>query len=332
MVKFLVAVGTYERIIYGLDVTVLASEENASPVLESKVAFALPAHTTGYVKCVASCPKYLVTGGTDEVIRIFDLARRKDIGSINNHEGTVKALDFYHSSHLLSAGDDGVVALFRCKDWECLHVLSKHKKPINAMRVHPSGKLAVALDFDKNLMLWNLVTGKLAHSAKIPALGKLESLAWSASGSFYALLGEGHLLCFETQSMRKVIDLKASTNASSTRLRLEKWLCVAAWKDEGVFFAGEGSSLHYIRFAEPTVRLVVDTKHSPRIRTINTLETAEGDFVITAASNGAIHIFAANDLFSAMRPWGEATAPSATPLLQHNCELRVTCATVTLQE
>jgi len=330
MVKFLVAVGSYERIIYGLDVTVV-KEDDTGLSLESKVAFALPAHNTGYIKCVASCAKYLVTGGTDEVIRIFDLRRRKDIGSISNHEGSVKALDFYQSTHLLSAGEDGAIGLFRCKDWECLHVLSKHKKSINAMRVHPSGKLAIALDIDKNLTLWNLVTGKMAHCSKIPALGKLESLAWSASGSFYALLGEGHLICFETQTTRKVIDLKASTSASSKKLRLEKWLCLATWKDEGVFIAGEGGLLHYIRFEEPDMRLVVDTKHAPRIRSVDSVVTADGDFIVTSASNGSIQVFAADDLFKAMRPLGDnLVAPMA--LLQHNCELRVTCATTTLQE
>ena len=64
--KFLVTIGSYERVIYGLDVKLTASEEALSA--KSSVGFAIPAHT-GYVKSIASCPKFLVSGGTDEVIR-----------------------------------------------------------------------------------------------------------------------------------------------------------------------------------------------------------------------------------------------------------------------
>ena len=98
--KFLISVGSYERIIYGLDMELRPDLENPqNSLLEGKVGFAIPAHN-GYIKCIASCPKYLVSGGVDEVIRIFDLKKRKDIGSINQHDGSIKALDFYESNHL----------------------------------------------------------------------------------------------------------------------------------------------------------------------------------------------------------------------------------------
>jgi protein MAK11 len=330
LMKLVVAVGSYERIIYGLDVELASSEDGELRVAESKVAFALPAHNTGYVKCIASCPRYLVTGGTDEVMRVFDLKKRKDIGSVNRHDGSLKALDFFGSSHLLSAADDGIVALFRCKDWECLHILQKHKKPIQDMKVHPSGKLAIAIDSEKNLALWNLVTGKLAHNVKVPALGKLDKLAWSQSGAYYGLLGEGHLLVFETQTARKVIDLKAAT-LSSKKIRAEKWLALAIWQDQGVFFAGEGGLLHYISFEEPGKRFALETGHKPRIRTICVVNEAEASVLVTTSSDGIIQIFAVSALLKAMVVHTKDSHPTVESLLRHKSDLRITCSTVTIQ-
>lgn len=63
--KFLLAAGSYERILYGVDVTL---EEGGGKVKEIKNSFAIPAHT-GYIKAVASCSRFLVSGGTDETVR-----------------------------------------------------------------------------------------------------------------------------------------------------------------------------------------------------------------------------------------------------------------------
>lgn len=71
--KFLVSIGTYERIVFGVDVEVKRSkgEEGAEgqlSVSSIKDSFAVPAHIAS-VRSVASCPKYLVSGSTDETIK-----------------------------------------------------------------------------------------------------------------------------------------------------------------------------------------------------------------------------------------------------------------------
>lgn len=333
--KFLVSIGSYERVIYGLDVELtVPADSDSQATVQARVGFAIPAHT-GYVKCIASCPRFLVSGGTDEVIRIFDLRKRKDIGSINQHDGSIRSLHFYSSTHLMSAAEDGKLALFRTRDWECLHLFQKHKKPIKDMQIHPSGKLAVALDEDKNLTLWNLVTGKMAHTSKIPALGQLDRIVWSGSGSHYALLGETHLLVFEAQTSRKVVDLKASTLTG--RVRAEKWLTAAFVHDDALLFAGETGRLHMIKLDAPTERLVIDTGHKPRIRAIAFYSPPDGtDLLVTGGSDGVIKIFDWAAVSRAMVPMTQPSQPSQLPsvpaLFEHRTDLRITCMTVTTQE
>lgn len=64
MMHLVVAVGSYERILYGVDVQV-TKDGKVDSVKES---FAIPAHT-GYLKSVSSCPRFLVSGATDETVR-----------------------------------------------------------------------------------------------------------------------------------------------------------------------------------------------------------------------------------------------------------------------
>lgn len=328
IMKFLISIGSYERIIYGLDVESVEGEDSNKLNLTAKVGFAIPAHN-GYIKCIASCPKYLVSGSVDEVIRIFDLKKRKDIGSINQHDGSIKALDFYDSTHLISAADDGLLVVHRTKDWECLEVLKKHKNPIQDMQIHPSGKLAVAIDDAKNLTLWNLITGKLAYSSKIPALGKIDRIVWSGTGRYYALLGETHILVYEAQTSQKVVDLRAGTLVG--KVRSEKWLAATFVHDEALLFAGESGKLHMIRMSAPSDRLLIETGHKPRIRALKHFSPSKGsDLIITASSDGLINIFEWTDVLGAMKPNGETTE-LVEPIYKHNSELRITCLTVTSQ-
>jgi protein MAK11 len=111
--SFKIIAGSYERLLYGLQGTV-SSASSASPELEwtLKPIFIFPAHVS-YIKCIAASPqggKWLATGSGDEIIKVWDLRRRKEVGGLMQHEGrhpsmlyfpcTDLLLRLYHSSHL----------------------------------------------------------------------------------------------------------------------------------------------------------------------------------------------------------------------------------------
>jgi protein MAK11 len=88
--SFKIIAGSYERLLYGLQGTVSAASP-ASSELEwtLKPIFIFPAHVS-YIKSVAASPqggKWLATGSGDEIIKIWDLRRRKEVGGLMQHEG-----------------------------------------------------------------------------------------------------------------------------------------------------------------------------------------------------------------------------------------------------
>ena len=81
---FMIVAGSYEKLLYGLEGTFDSS--SGSPSL--KPIFIFPAHLA-CVKAIAASPggKWLATGSEDEFIKIWDLRRRKEVGSLSQHEG-----------------------------------------------------------------------------------------------------------------------------------------------------------------------------------------------------------------------------------------------------
>ena len=187
--SFKIIAGSYERLLYGLQATVSASSPATSSELEwtLKPIFIFPAHVS-YIKTVAASPqggKWLATGSGDEIIKVWDLRRRKEVGGLMQHEGstthfsislreptffglgTITHLTFSSRSHLVSASEDGTLCIFRARDWAVLRSLKGHKGRVNSVSVHPSGKVALSVGKDRTLYMWDLMRGRRAASLKL---------------------------------------------------------------------------------------------------------------------------------------------------------------------
>jgi WD40 repeat protein len=73
------------------------------------------------------------------------------------HEGTITALAFFDDTHMLSGSEDGTVRVWDTANWACKKVLRGHKGAVEALSIHPSGKLALSVGRDCTLHVWNLV-------------------------------------------------------------------------------------------------------------------------------------------------------------------------------
>lgn len=85
--SFKIMAGSYEKLLYGLEGTV--NVEGTSHKYNLEPIFIFPAHMS-YIRAVAASPdggKWLATGSGDEIIKVWDLRRRKEIGGLMHHEG-----------------------------------------------------------------------------------------------------------------------------------------------------------------------------------------------------------------------------------------------------
>lgn len=198
---FIVSAGSYERLLYGLSCTFVAGEEAGLVKLQVTPVFSFPAHLSS-IKSVASSVlvspgtgserkvggKYLVSGGTDEIIKVWDLKRKKEVGSLDGEAtgelisvlalcdltqtlallGTITCLRFVPQRNmLLAASTESAITIYRVRDWVLLRSLKAHKGRVNSVDAHPDGRVALSVGQDKMLRMWDLVAGKAVATLKL---------------------------------------------------------------------------------------------------------------------------------------------------------------------
>lgn len=88
--SFIVIAGSYEKLLYGVEGVYGADSDTDTDSTHPTISpiFIFPAHLA-CVKAIAASPggKWLATGSEDEFIKVWDLRRRKEVGSLSQHTG-----------------------------------------------------------------------------------------------------------------------------------------------------------------------------------------------------------------------------------------------------
>ncbi|KAJ1306594.1 hypothetical protein OPQ81_007594 [Rhizoctonia solani] len=294
---FKIVVGTYEKLLYGLEGRVLdepESDEKFSVTLTP--IFIFPAHVA-CVRAVAASPqggKWLATGSTDEIVKVWDLRRRKEVGGLVQHQGSITRLSFPSRSHLLSASEDGTLALFSTRDWALLRTLKGHKGRVNDVSMHPSGKLALSVGKDRTLRMWDMMRGKGSASTKLGKEGEL--VRWSVSGKIFVVQAGSTLEIFQTDMTL----LDTITHPSRVH-DLKFWASGDDSAQEFLLVAAEDSSVtvYQIGCQKRSSKIIAKfTGHTNRVKAIDTLEVASPGtqhqkmtLMSTASSDGNIFVY-----------------------------------------
>ncbi|KAF8317200.1 WD40 repeat-like protein [Clavulina sp. PMI_390] len=248
---FTIVVGSYEKLLYGIEGTysfALPSPSSPStssapspseyPTLSLKPVFIFPAHVAS-VKAVAAAPsggRWLATGSSDEIIKVWDLKRKKEVGGLMQHQGSITHLAFPTRTHLISASEDGTIALFHTRDWELLLVLKGHKGRVNCVAVHPSGKVALSVGKDRALRMWDLMRGKPSASTMLGKEG--EVVRWETGGKRF-VVASGNTADVYSTDMKLIQSIQHASRIQDVRFRRHPDESDEVGADELLFIAAE---------------------------------------------------------------------------------------------
>lgn len=235
-----VAVGSYERLLYGFNLRMQAGK------LQFKPLFMFPAHIT-CIKSVALSPpppgsskggKWLITGGTDESIKVWDVRRRVEVGSLTGtegatlrglttaadtisktstantlHTGTPLTMSFVNHAHLVIGTTHSNIYIFKCGEWELLKSFRAHKGSVDSAAVHPKGGFAMTVGSDRMGQLWRLGKNSKESNRQAGHVGRIagtklgiegrkgnpEVVKFSKSGNIIAIMFKQHVEMRNTQ-------------------------------------------------------------------------------------------------------------------------------------
>ncbi|KAG0373137.1 p21-activated protein kinase-interacting protein 1-like protein [Mortierella sp. AD032] len=324
---FRIVAGTYENILYGVD-----AYWNEDMSLRLSPIFIFSAHI-GCIKSLAIGGQFLASGSTDEKIQLYDLKRRKELGALLQHQGTITALTFHNKTHMLSGSDDGKICVWRTKDWECLKIMKGHQASVHSIAIHPSGKIALSVSVDHSVRVWNLLLGKQASMHRLQGEGL--KIVWNPSGTGYSIMFDQEVGIYDMATAKCIRTIKP---AKKTRLNT-----MIYYKDDYLVVGCEDKMIRiYSTATGDLVKTLVG--HGNRIKDLDLVtvpytpeETSNREFVgrsgtkmidllTSVSSEGKILVWNLEDVVA---PAGSAEEMNFKKHIgEHKTDMRVTCVSL----
>lgn len=125
-----------------------------------KVAKTLPGHRRATVNALAFSPAkpgLLVSGGTDDTVRLWDTSTGTNSATLKGLRGHVSSLAFTPDGNTLVTASADEIALWDMEKLKCYATIKTHY--IYSLSVSPDGKTIASAGRGKAVKLWNLSTG-----------------------------------------------------------------------------------------------------------------------------------------------------------------------------
>ncbi|KAK8919354.1 hypothetical protein KSP39_PZI021144 [Platanthera zijinensis] len=305
--------GSYEKFIWGFSLKNLSS--SSSETLALTPIFSYPSHIAP-IKSVAAAGPIAASGGTDDIIKIYDLTTSSEIGSLIDHTSAVTALAFYTCPlapslprNLISAADDGNLCIFDADPFVHLKTVSVHRHGIADLAVHPSGRLALTVGRDSCLAMVNLVRGRRNFSCR---MDREASIVKYGSEERFFMVANERITAHDAEDAKIVQEMVAQ----------KRVLCIAVGESGLLFAGGEDKNIVAWDTASGKIAYSVDGAHSARVKGLVVFKSRSDtekfeafDCLASASSDGVIRIW---DLRMISKE-------KANPLAESKTKSRLTC-------
>ncbi|GAV75021.1 WD40 domain-containing protein, partial [Cephalotus follicularis] len=300
--------GSYERFIWGFKLKP-SSPYSLTPL------FSYPSHLSP-ITSVTAAATIAASGSSDDTIHLYSLSTSSSLGSIPL-SSSVTSLSFFtppslsFPRNLLSASSDGSVSIFDTDPFVLLKTVTRvHKKGINDLAVHPSGKLALTVGRDECLAMVNLVRGRRSFCCRLGKEAGLVEFGFGGERFF--------MVCGQKVGVHEAEDARLLCEFENTK----RVLCVSPGENGVLFTGGEDRNITAWDTNSGKIAYCIEDAHSARVKGIVVFTANDGGaavddpyLVASASSDGVIRVW---DVRMALKE-------KANPLAEANTKSRLTC-------
>ncbi len=149
---------------------------------------------TGKVYSLAVVDGKLISGSSDDTIKVWDLETHKCVHTLTGHTSTVYSLAVVDGK-LISGSSDDTIKVWDLETHKCVHTLTGHTGTVYSLAV-VDGKL-ISGSWDRTIRVWDLETQECAHTLT------------GNTGTVYSLaVVDGKLISSSSDDTIKVWDLE----------------------------------------------------------------------------------------------------------------------------
>lgn len=265
--------GSYEHFLIGYTITEV--EKDGDKKYTSKQSFTNNSHS-GSITAITAVGKHLVSGSSDEIIRLINMEARVEHGCLQKQEGTITHLTNFEDEFLFSGSEDGSICIWKSGSWICEKTLKAHTSGVLAISVHPSGKLALSIGKDRALKTWNLIKGRSGFVTNLKGIA--DTVQWSTDGTYYAVSIANRVDVYSTETAK--IDYTFSFGKRASRLLF--------LQDDILIVAGDKEAVEVHSITEKA-KLVAFDAHKNRVKDV--VSIPEKNMILTASNDGFIKLW-----------------------------------------
>ncbi|WP_052754371.1 WD40 repeat domain-containing protein [Calothrix sp. 336/3] len=109
--------------------------------------------------------KYIVSGSSDNTIKVWELVTGKEILTLTGHSDWVNAVSLSHDDkYIVSGSSDNTIKVWELITGKEIFALTGHRSSVNAIVLTPDGSKIVSASSDTSIRVWNLKSGEVLHT------------------------------------------------------------------------------------------------------------------------------------------------------------------------
>ncbi|XP_021774544.1 p21-activated protein kinase-interacting protein 1-like [Chenopodium quinoa] len=306
--------GSYEKFIWGYKLR-QSNPTSSDQTLTLNPQFSYAAHLSP-IKSVAVSGVVAASSAGDDTVKLYDLATSSELGSLLL-ETSVTSLSFFtppslssFPRNLFAAADDGSFSIFDVDPFVLLKTIQVHKKGINDLCVHPSGKLGLSVGRDSCLAMVNLVRGRRSFICRLEKEANI--VEYCSGGGRFFMVSDGKISLHEAEDAKIVGEFESA----------KRVLCAAPGENGLIFTGGEDRALTAWDTVSGKVAYSIEDAHKSRVKGIVVLSrdgnsgATENPYLLASASSDGV-----------IRVWDvrATNKEKSKPLSEANTKSRLTC-------
>lgn len=286
--------GSYERFLWGykLKHPKKSSSSDETLTLTLTPLFSYAAHLSP-IKSVAVAGSVAASAAGDDSVKLYDISTCSELGSILLHDSaSVTSLSFFtppslsFPRNLIAGADDGAVCIIDVDPFVVLEKVPVHKKAVNDVAVHPSGRLGLSVGRDSCLAMVNLVRGKRSFCCRLKKEASI--VKYSVDGERFFMASEEKISVHEAEDAKIVGEFESG----------KRVLCAAPGEKGLILTGGEDRGITAWDTLSGKVAYSIEDAHKSRVKGIVVLTRDQNSgadedpfLVASASSDGVIRVW-----------------------------------------
>ncbi|AFZ54062.1 FHA domain-containing protein [Cyanobacterium aponinum] len=153
--------------------------------------------------------KKLISGGSDKIVKIWDIENQVEIASLSGHKMAINTLCFSQDDKLLaSSGSDKIIKIWNVENQAEIASLSGHKMAVNSLYFSNDNHYLISGGGDKLIKIWNIEKQEEEKNIKMENKSPIQSLTFSPDNKLIiCLLQDGKICIYDREKETELITL-----------------------------------------------------------------------------------------------------------------------------